>query len=146
MQDVAYMFATPDDADDIKLFLKRVKLPAGGIEPYLKNFILVKSADGLMGTLGLEIYDKSGLLRSFAVEPDSRGFGIGRELYDRMIEHVRSLGLEDLYLLTTTAEPYFAKLGFEKIDRKATPHVLGRSIEFKSACPKSAVCMRLKLT
>jgi amino-acid N-acetyltransferase len=140
MQDVAYLFATPDDADEIKIFLKRFKLPAGGIEPHLQNFIMVKCEDGLVGTLGLEIYDKLGVLRSFAVEPESRGLGIGQEMYGQMLEHVRSLGLTDLYLLTTSAELYFAKRGFEKVERKGTPPVLGKSIEFKSAC------MRLKLS
>jgi amino-acid N-acetyltransferase len=146
MQDVAYLFATPDDIDDIKHFLSRFRLPTGGVDPNVQNFLMVKSQSGLLGTLGLEAYGKTGILRSFAVETDARGAGIGREMYFQMLEHARSLGITELYLLTTSAELYFSKRGFEKVERKAAPIALTNSIEFKTACPKSAVCMRLKLT
>ena len=146
MQDLAYLFATSDDVDEIKSFLSRFRLPTGGVDPNVQNFLMVKSQNGLVGTLGLEVYGKAAILRSFAVEPESRNAGIGQELYLQMLEHARTLGITELYLLTTTAEPYFAKRGFEKVERKLVPRALSVSIEFKSACPKSAVCMKLGLT
>jgi amino-acid N-acetyltransferase len=51
----------------------------------------------------------------------------------------------DLYLLTTTASEYFKKLGFRVEDRqKVTGGIVG-SVEFKSACPKTATLMHLDL-
>ena len=50
-----------------------------------------------------------------------------------------------LYLLTTTAERYFPKFGFERIERAEVPLSVQTSIEFTSACPSSATVMRKQL-
>ena len=50
-----------------------------------------------------------------------------------------------MYLLTTTAEDYFPRFGFEVIDRSEADERLKESAEFRGACPDSAVCMRLSL-
>ena len=145
MQDLAYIFADEDDAGEIKRLLTQCKLPTGGIDPHLKNFIIVKSQSGLVGVIGIEQYGKLGILRSFAVSDESRGHGIGNELFTREIAHARSLGIAELYLLTTTAEGYFLRRSFQNTDRKSVPQALSRSIEFKSACPTSAGCMKFVL-
>jgi amino-acid N-acetyltransferase len=143
MQDIAYMFATEDDAEEIKGLLRTSRLPTGGIAPHLQNFMMAKTNDGLKGVIGIEAYGKNGILRSFAVAEEARGQGIGKELFAMAIEHARELKIADLYLLTTTAEGFFSKRGFVKTDRKTTPYALQGTIEFKSACPKSAACMKM---
>jgi amino-acid N-acetyltransferase len=50
-----------------------------------------------------------------------------------------------MYLLTTTAERYFPKFGFERIERRDVPETVQASVEFTSACPASAVVMRKSL-
>jgi len=44
--------------------------------------------------------------------------------------------------LTTTAEGFFPKFGFERIPRADVPARVQESVEFVSACPASAVVMR----
>jgi amino-acid N-acetyltransferase len=46
-----------------------------------------------------------------------------------------------MYLLTTTAEGFFARRSYEKVDRDAVPGVIKETAEFQSLCPASAVCM-----
>ena len=63
------------------------------------------------------------------------------ELVAKMTSHARLLGIERLFLLTTEAERYFAALGFNRFDRDAAPAELQATSQFRSLCPKSAVCM-----
>ena len=50
-----------------------------------------------------------------------------------------------MWLLTTTAAPFFARLGFATMERASAPQALQASREFAAACPAGATCMRLDL-
>jgi amino-acid N-acetyltransferase len=95
--------------------------------------------------VGLEVYGDQALLRSLGVRAELQGCGHGRRLYEVILGHARALGLRELILLTETAQQLFACLGFEVIGRGEAGAVIGASAEFRSACPASAVCMRLRL-
>ena len=56
------------------------------------------------------------------------------------------MALELVFLLTTTAERFFPKFGFEQIARDDVPPSVQASVEFRSACPASAIVMRKRLT
>lgn len=145
MNDFSCMNAEPEDAGEIKNLLRDCKLPTGGIDPHISNFFIAKNEDGLAGAIGIEVYGNVGILRSFAVVANARGRGLGGELYTEAMAKAKTLGLQSLYLLTTTAEPFFAKRGWAKVERKSVPYAMNASIEFKGACPASATCMKLDL-
>ena len=66
--------------------------------------------------------------------------------HDALGEFVwRDLEAPQAFLLTTTAERFFPKFGFERIERTDVPASLQASIEFRSACPSSAIVMRKAL-
>jgi amino-acid N-acetyltransferase len=50
-----------------------------------------------------------------------------------------------VFLLTTTAERFFPKFGFEQIARDEVPASVKASVEFRSACCASAIVMRKQL-
>jgi N-acetylglutamate synthase-like GNAT family acetyltransferase len=50
-------------------------------------------------------------------------------------------GVSALYLLTPTAEAFFARRGDVRISREAAPPVLHRTAEFAALCPASAACL-----
>jgi amino-acid N-acetyltransferase len=54
-------------------------------------------------------------------------------------------GANTVFLLTTTAERFFPQFGFEQIDREQVPPSVRASVEFRSACPASAIVMRKQL-
>jgi N-acetylglutamate synthase-like GNAT family acetyltransferase len=58
-----------------------------------------------------------------------------------MEEHARSEGVRELYLLTTTAEGFFAGLGYRSIPREQAEAVLAGTTQFSELCPASARCM-----
>ncbi|MGO8943306.1 MAG: arsenic resistance N-acetyltransferase ArsN2 [Syntrophobacteraceae bacterium] len=146
MKEIAYTFAALKDENDIRQLLFKSQLPTDEITSHLKHFILAKSTGGIIGVVGLEAYDGIGLLRSLAVLPASRGKGIGRELCSRAIAHAHTQNINELFLLTTTADGFFAKRGFQKVGRNLAPAPLQASVEFKSLCPDSAVCMTMQLS
>lgn len=141
MIDIVYSFANSSDTTDIKQLLSKCGLPQEGILDDLKHFLTAKSNGKLIGVIGLEIYGSSGLIRSFAVSAEFRRNGIGKNLYTRLMAHAYLQNIRDLYLLTTTAEDFFKKLGFTRIDRNLAPTSLKSSLEFQTLCPISAVCM-----
>lgn len=80
-----------------------------------------------------------------AIAPEQQGQGLGHALTEAAIRLARDFRVPAVYLLTTTAEQYFPKFGFERIGRTDVPPTVQTSIEFTSACPSSATVMRKTL-
>lgn len=81
------------------------------------------------------------LLRSVVVAPDLRGAGVGAALVASLVEQARSSGAERLWLLTTGASAFFARLGWTIVDRETAPDAIRASDQFVSLCPASATLM-----
>ncbi len=129
----------------VSRLLKKADLPFEDVETGRQIF-LVAIVDGrIAGTAGLEAYGRTGLLRSLAVEEGLHGHGLGSELVKKLADEARKTGVQELYLLTMTAAPFFAKHGFEKTERSKVPVSLQRTTEFASLCPVSSVCMKKRL-
>jgi amino-acid N-acetyltransferase len=79
------------------------------------------------------------------VAKDRQQRHIGRDLTIAAIDLARINGASTVYLLTTTAEQFFPKFGFERIPRADVPALVQTSVEFTSACPESAAVMRRQL-
>jgi amino-acid N-acetyltransferase len=95
----------------------------------------------LVGSAGVEIFGQTGLLRSVAVRPDCRGRHIARQLLSQVRQHAQTLGLTNLYLITTTADRYFGRLGFAVVPREAVPEAIRQTRQFSQLCPDSAIVM-----
>jgi amino-acid N-acetyltransferase len=137
--------AEEKDLPAVLSLLGRADLPTAGVADAFSHFIVAESEGRLIGAVGLELYGGSALLRSAAVEESWRGSGVGRVLVDRALDLARQHRIEDVYLLTTTAEHYFPKFGFACVSRDAVAEGVRCSVEFQTACPASAVVMRKAL-
>lgn len=124
--------------------LEESDLPVAGVD-HVDSFIVAREDGRLVGCIGLEAYEDVGLLRSLVVRSETRSSGVGKLLVERLVESARERGMSTLYLLTTTAEEYFPRFGFERIARDEADSRLHVSEEFRGACPDSAVCMRRRL-
>jgi len=145
MRDYHFEKCSPEEKGHVKVLLKNAKLPFEDIDAHYGNFILAKDNKNIIGVIGLENYSSVGLLRSLAVAPDYRNGGLGKMLVNRMITFSRSLCIKELYLLTTTADTFFKKLGFGVIERGNVPDEITLTTEFKSICPVSAICMKREI-
>lgn len=85
------------------------------------------------------------LVRSIVVHPSARGQGLGASVASGLISHARQTGAERLWLLTTNASPFFAKLGWRVADRVEAPRAIAQSRQFSGLCPASATLMTLTL-
>lgn len=135
-------FADLEDWVEIKELLAECQLPSEDIRPdQLKHFLICRAKRQIIGVIGLEIYGNAALLRSLAVRAPYRGQGLARELVKQAERHALSDDVKKLFLLTNTAELFFAKQGYERVDRKLAPEALQNTTEFKTLCPMTAVCM-----
>jgi amino-acid N-acetyltransferase len=112
---------------------------------HLEHFFGCGSASALDGIVGLELYDSVALLRSLAVRSECRGRGCGAALVAQAEIHAHSLGARDIYLLTTTAERFFERLGYARVPREAAPPAIQQTQEFSTSCPASSALMVKRL-
>ena len=137
--------ARPDDLVAVMALLAELHLPADGLRDHPPTTLVAREDDRIVGSAAIEMYADGALLRSVAVAPACQGRGLGRRLALAAIQRAHESGAAAIYLLTTTAERYFPKLGFAPITRDEVPATVQRSIEFTSACPSSAIVMRKRL-
>lgn len=137
--------ATRDDLPGVLALLERHGLPRDGVPDHLPSMLIARDGRTLVGVAALELYAGDALLRSVAVDPGYQGQHLGHRLTDAALEMARTHGVSTVFLLTTTAEGFFPRFGFEPISRADVPASVQSSIEFQSACPASAVVMRKRL-
>ena len=140
--------ATSADLAAITRLLVASKLPIEGVSDILgaspTDFVVAEDPDvqgELVAVGGLERCESDALLRSVAVREAWRTHGLGRALIDQLFERARARQCRALYLLTTTAEDYFPRFGFARIDRSLAPPAIAATNEFTGACPAGATLM-----
>jgi amino-acid N-acetyltransferase len=136
---------TATDWPAIERLLRSSGLPLDGAEAAFATGVAAHEGGEAVGVAAIEPYDGAAVLRSVAVREDHRGRGLGHELVAAAEDLARAHGASEVVLLTETAEPFFARLGYEVIDRGAVAADVAASIEFSTACPSTAVAMRRRL-
>jgi amino-acid N-acetyltransferase len=137
--------ATERDLPQIYALLERLHLPLAGVHEHLLTMLIAREGKQVVGTAGLELYADGALLRSVAVDPSGQGQQLGHQLTGAALHLATASGANTVFLLTTTAERFFPKFGFEQIGREQVPSSIRESVEFQSACPASAIVMRKQL-
>ena len=139
--------ASSDDLSDILDLLSEVQLPHDGVAEYVGGFLVARNEQSrLVGTIGLERYGNTALLRSAAVAPEYQKSGLGSRLTEDLLARATSEGVEKVVLLTATASEFFARrFGFCETTRDAYDERLAGSSEWKLPRCSSAVCMSLDL-
>ncbi len=145
MSGIELRAATAADDERVRELLRSVGLPADDVATGPQEYVLAHDGPRLVGTVGLEVAGPDALVRSLAVAPAWRGRGVAGALHDRALALARGRGVRALYLLTTTAEAYAARKGFERIDRAEVPPAILALPQFRALCPATAACMRLRL-
>jgi amino-acid N-acetyltransferase len=133
------------DLPEIHALLDRLHLPLAGLDDHVSTMVVAREDGEIIGTAALEMYEDGALLRSVAVDPAQQGRQLGHRLTDAALQLALARGVTSVFLLTTTAERFFPKFGFEPITRDQVPASVRESVEFKSACPASAIVMRKRL-
>ncbi|GEO07352.1 hypothetical protein AAE02nite_50160 [Adhaeribacter aerolatus] len=137
--------ATNQDRAAIIELLTSQNLPTADLPVSLANFLVARDPDIINGTVGLELYGTIALLRSLAVAPNQQGKGLGNLLYQAAINLAKDKGIVAIYLITNTAEAFFTRQGFMKVERAAVPEAIRQTSQFTTICPVSATIMCRKI-
>lgn len=138
--------AASADLDQVRELLACALLPTEGLaEQFPAGFVVARKEGAIVGSAGIERYGDVGLLRSVVVADLCRGSGLGGALVRDRLRWARACGIGTVYLLTTTAAPYFETFGFVRTSRADVSEALARSAEFAHACPASATCLSFRL-
>jgi amino-acid N-acetyltransferase len=122
--------------------LSAARLPTEDLtERHCEHFFYFGSASRPDGVVGLELFGDVALLRSLVVADEHRGTGAGSQLLAHAERDARARGVERLYLLTTTAESFFARRGYTCTARDAAPEAIRATREFSGICPSSSAFM-----
>lgn len=141
-----FRIASSQDLPAVLALLEDAGLPNQDITvEHLSDFLVAAGGQSVLGVVGLERYGENALLRSLVVRPESRFTGLGKQVADAIKEHARRTGVATLYLLTTTAADFFARRGYEVIERSSASVALQETTEFSNLCPSEATCMRRDL-
>lgn len=137
--------AEPRDMPLIARALTAEGLPDADLSGATLLFVFRETTGGVIGFAGLEPFGAAGLLRSLVVLPPARARSHGAAIVAWMAAEARRRGIAELFLLTTGAAPFFEKLGFRYIERRAVPPAVAGSAEFTTLCPASATAMARRL-
>lgn len=134
--------AGPEDRPALEALLLGLKLPVEDLPGTLDGFTLAFNEGILVGSAGVERLGPYGLLRSVGVHEAYRNLGLGRQLFEASIDTARSMPVGELWLITNTADEYFERQGFERVERSLAPAEIAGTAQFSSLCPSSSVVMR----
>lgn len=144
--DTIIELAQPSDFSEILALLDACGLPEAGLACRPGVLITVAREDGrIVGCAALELYGQQALLRSVAVAADRRGRGLGDRVVEAALGLAGRLSVSDLYLLTDSAEGFFARHGFETFDRSRVPSAVAASPGFATCHCADAICMARSL-
>jgi N-acetylglutamate synthase-like GNAT family acetyltransferase len=138
--------AVEGDLPRTERLLREAHLPVDGFREHIADAMVAERNSEIVGCVELELYGEAALLRSLVVSPSERGRALGQRLTSEALRLAKDRGLRDVYLLTETADRFFPRLGFTTLDRSEAPAALLASVEFQSACPKTAIFMHRRLS
>jgi amino-acid N-acetyltransferase len=141
-----YTLASPQDLQAVTRLLDANGLPSADIARHLHACLVARAGHEIVGVVGLEVYGARALLRSLCVEAAHRRHAVAATLCDHIETLAHSLGVTELYLLTTTAEGYFARRGYRTVPRDTVPPEIAATEQFRALCPSTAICMSRPVT
>jgi amino-acid N-acetyltransferase len=137
--------ATSADLSSIESLLRESDLPTEGVADLVTKvpgaFVVAEWQGALVAAGAVEPAGGDGLLRSIVVRPDARAAGVGRQLVERLLGESDACGMPGVYLLTTTADRWFPRFGFQRTDRGTVPAAVAETWEFKTGCSQTAIAM-----
>jgi amino-acid N-acetyltransferase len=141
-QSIDIRLAQASDLKEILELLKDSEMPVEDlVSASPAQFLVARRDDATAGCVGIELTGRYALIRSLAVGKTNRGEGIGSRLLQAAEDLCQQQGVRAVYLLTLTAEPFFARRGYWRADRAMAPSDIAGSREFSSICPVSAAFM-----
>ncbi len=129
--ETTFRTAIATDKQRLVELIESAGLPAEHIDEFIDGFLVAEVDERIQACGGLEVYDDTGILRSFVVEPNLQRSGLGREIANRQLVAAKQAGLVELYLFTVDSWPFWEKLGFKGISFSEWPPPARRSWQYQ---------------
>ncbi len=127
------------DILDIKSILSQYILETELVDDNIDRFVVAENEGMIVGCACLDSNMRLVELRSIAVLPGWKNKGIGRRLFEILMQ--RAKGMTDRIYVRTTSWGFFEKMGFEALDGSQKP-VLWQDC---ADCDKLDVCMQVPM-
>ena len=134
------------ERDGLRAALAKAGLPCDDVEAPGRLFWRFSDADDVpVGFGGLEVHGPAALVRSVLTLPPLRRRGLGGAIVAGLEAEARLLKCRSVWLLTTTAQRLFERLGYARVDRAEVPAAIRATAQFASLCPDTATAMAKRL-
>ena len=124
--------ASIDDIPSIEALLTAENLPTEGIINAIDTFWILDERGHLVGSIGLEIYEDVGFIRSVVVAPEKRGQGLGDRLMQVALNEALDRAFHRVYLFTVNADGFFSSFGFQKCPLEEFEPAVQTSSQYKT--------------
>jgi amino-acid N-acetyltransferase len=141
----SFIEVTSDDLNRVQALLRSNHLPFEDCGDHLSNFIGIVQENQIIAIGGFEHVGRFALLRSFAVDAQYRGLGLGSSLIQKILGKLTLLKMEAIYILTETGDQYFSQFGFKVVERDKLPVEIQTTQQCQALCPAFAIAIRLAL-
>lgn len=119
---------------DLGLLLPRTEEE---IREHIGRFLVLTDQEHVLGCVALELYGPDlAEIRSLAVDPETRGRGVGSRLLRFALASARRRKIARLFAVTHAPE-FFSRQGFATSTRWALPEKIARDCR---GCPKASHC------
>ncbi|WP_018182503.1 arsenate reductase (glutaredoxin) [Kaistia granuli] len=127
---------------DLLSSLRAAGLPTDDLcEPGRTFFAYRTPAGDLIGYGGYEALGENALLRSIVVLPERRAKALGRNLVALLQRRAFDEGARRAWVLTSSAAPFFEKVGFKPVSRGDAPATVVATRQASSLCPADAALL-----
>ncbi len=134
--------ATAADYTEVMRLLASAALPTSDLTTAsLQHFLVLREQGQITGTIGFDLAGDVALLRSLAVGSSTRGRGYGKALVVAAESLAAKNGVKRLFLLTTTADQFFAVHSYTRASREQAPHAIQQMPQFAGLCPSTSTLM-----
>jgi amino-acid N-acetyltransferase len=122
--------------------------PMGDIFAQIRDFFVLDRNTRPAGLIALHVYwEDLGEIRSFIIEKELRGRGLGEKLLNTAITEAKRIGIKKVFALTKIPD-FFLKFGFKRISRAKLPHKVWKDCfncaKYPKHCDEIALIYRIK--
>jgi len=129
------------ERDALTAALAKAGLPTEGVSKPENLFWRFEIGDMPVGFGGIEPHGDVALLRSVVTLPPLRRRGICRAMVEVLETEAMARNARAVYLLTTDAAAFFARLGYAPCGREDVPPAIRATAQFATLCPQTATVM-----
>jgi amino-acid N-acetyltransferase len=134
MSDIAPLLGLINDYAGKGIMLPRTEFE---MSENIRDFSVIYYGGELIGCGALHFYSPvMGEVRSLAVDPAWKAYGIGRRMVESLVAEAREFSLDAVFAFTYVAD-FFRKMGFQEVERGELPLKAWKDC---LRCPKFQCC------